>query len=243
MIGTLEFIASIIIAVITSVAGTHIYEKWKENKRNMPLRRILNFGEDDLVFVFSHRDHIPDYVLPRTATEDFLAINNVISALLKIGWKRKVYFKDTARLNDNDKKRNLVSICSSKSNPFTDNLLKQVAEKDGGFKFEKLDGKDQWQIADNHAFYPSKSYKQIAEYLNQNKVISEQEIDDVAILAKISNPLQPSNKIIIVAGIRGIGTWGAAECIKKNWQQIYKKKSDEDGYKKDGDFAAVIAVH
>ena len=40
-----------------------------------------------------------------------------------------------------------------------------------------------------------------------------------------------------MAGIRGIGTWGAAECIKKNWRGIYDRLE-----RKRGSFSALVLV-
>lgn len=48
-----------------------------------------------------------------------------------------------------------------------------------------------------------------------------------------------------MAGIRGIGTWGAAECLKKWWKPIYSAKASTrsiGGPSKAGDFAALVKV-
>ncbi len=40
-----------------------------------------------------------------------------------------------------------------------------------------------------------------------------------------------------MAGLRGIGTWGAGECIKKEWQQIFDKLPSKD---KGCEFSALL---
>jgi len=245
------YILGFVLSVLAGVVGTILCYVIKRMMENRPLRRLLNFGHDELVFVYPRRDDIPAAVLPRTSTEDFLAINNAISALLKISWRRPVGVRsvgtgtadDGRQLSSNDKKRNLVAVCSPKSNPFTKELLEQLKEqKSDIFQFKKVEGKEEWQIVGGIACYHSKSYEQIADYKEAGKRVEEQKIEDVAILAKVTNPWEPRNKIIIIAGIRGIGTWGAAECLKKQWQQIYDKKHLSKHVRKGGDFAAIVEV-
>lgn len=68
----------------------------------------------------------------------------------------------------------------------------------------------------------------------------------IAMIAKVTNPLdeEKKNKILLLAGVRGIGTGGAAECVRRKWKRIYNKKGKggSEGYRKDGNFAAVIDV-
>ncbi len=236
-------IIGFVLSIIASVIGAYLFIKWEQRKENHPLRQLLNFGDDELLFVFSHRDHVPEAVLPRTSTEDFLAMNNIISALLKIGWRGKLGVRDTTRLRPDDKKRNLITVCGPKSNSFTKEVLDKINSKGCDcFRFEKNNELNQWQIVDSTACYPSHSYEQIEHYQQIGKNVTEQEIDDVAMIAKVTNPWNAANKILIIGGVRGFGTWGAAECLKKAWKQIYNQKSNSHDHKKNGDFAAVLAI-
>ena len=247
----LIYILGFVLSVLAGVVGTILCYVIKRMLENRPLRRLLNFGRDELVFVYPKRDDIPAAVLPRTSTEDFLAINNAISALLKISWKQPVGVRsvgagvadDGRQLSPNDRERNLVTICSPKSNPFTRELLEELKRQGSDiFQFERVENKEEWQIVDGAACYRSLSYKQIADYQEAEKRVEEQEINDVAMIAKVTNPWEPKNKIIIIAGIRGIGTWGAAECLKKQWQRIYELKRRTKQFRKNGDFAAIVEV-
>jgi len=244
-------ILGFVLSVMAGVVGTILCRVITQMRENRPLKRLLNFGHDELVFVYSRRDDIPAAVLPRTSTEDFLAINNAISALLKISWKQPVGVRsvgagvadDGRQLSPNDRERNLVTICSPKSNPFTRELLEELKGQGSDiFQFEKVEGKEEWQIVDGAACYRSSSYKQIADYQKEGKRVEEQRINDVAMVAKVTNPWNARNKIIIIAGIRGIGTWGVAECLKKQWQQIYELKHQSKHFRKSGDFAAIVEV-
>ena len=234
-----------IISVAASIAGTIIWIKWKERRENKPLNQILNFGSDDLIFVFSHREQYPFSILPFTSTEDFLAMNNFISALMKIGWKGSVSVRDTKRLLDADKEKNLVTFCSAKSNSFTEEVIEKIlSEYDDVFYFQKIENSEKWRITDGVGNFPSMTYGQYEEYVKDKGVkkeeVAEQSFDDVAIITKVKNPWNAMNKIFIIAGIRGIGTWGASECIKKNWNEIYNQLESNE---KNCDFSALIKIN
>jgi hypothetical protein len=104
------------LSIGAALVGASIQRHLDRLGERRPLNQLLNFGSDGLLFVFPHRDTTPEAILPRTSTEDFLAMNNFISALLIIGWTRKTGVRDTGRLTESDKRRNLVIICSPKSN-------------------------------------------------------------------------------------------------------------------------------
>lgn len=238
---TLGFISS----TLATVPGTILYYGWKKSKENKPMRKILNFGkDDDLVFVFTHRDHVPDALLPRTSTEDFMAINNIKTALLKIGWHNKDLVRDTNTISQrkDDERKNIISVCSSKSNSFTakTELILQAQVK-RFFRAEK-DEQDEWYITDGRFKYTTKTYIQLKSYLASGMSLEDiptKAYEDVAYITKISNPNNARNKIILIGGVRGIGTWGAAECLKKEWQQIYEKLPKKN---KECDFSALIII-
>ena len=245
--GFLGDIYQIVIVFISSVLATlivlKILEVLKRREQERPLNKILNFGDDELLFVFTHRE-MEEVILPRTSTEDFLAINNFISALLKISWKNKIGVRDPAHLTDQDKRRNLVVICSPKSNTFTDEIQKLLEDHSTFYRFEKQENSGKWYITDNLGTWESKSFGQIEDFLaggGRKANIPELLLDDVAVINKISNPWNKTNKIFIIAGIRGIGTWGAAECIKKNWKQLYSRLPVKQK-EKNCDFSALLSI-
>src|SRR5215213_4848734 len=99
-----NLIIGFILGTLSSIIGAFIYTRISQRAGNRNLRRILNFGKkDEIIFVFSHRHHVPDALLPRTSTEDFVAMNNVVGALMLTGWKGPVRVRDTKHINDIDK--------------------------------------------------------------------------------------------------------------------------------------------
>ncbi len=183
--------------------------------------------------------------MPRIATEDFIAMNNVIGALVQTGWDGQIRVRDTTHLTEADRQKNLVTLGGEKVNDFTKSLLKILAKREiDGFQFrENPEFPGRWQlIHGDFGRYVSRSYesKDLVEEINRGT--TEVELKDVAIVAKVTNPWHSANKIIIIAGIRGIGTWGAAEFLRKKANEIYQKKRSTHGYKKTGDFAAIFTI-
>jgi hypothetical protein len=176
------------------------------------------------------------------AIEDFLAINNIISAYLRVGRTPPDKIRDTDHLTPQDKRQNnLILICSSKSNKTTEEAIRLLRErtnlKDLIPYFEGVPGAPaQIQIRCNQAIYPSASYEQ------ENQTGGH--LDDIAVVIKAQNPWAAQYKVLIVAGIRGIGTWGAAEFLKKWWKDLYlrKDRSRKRGTSKQGDFVAIVSV-
>jgi hypothetical protein len=193
--------------------------------------------------VFPHREEIAEAILPRTSTEDFLAMNNFISALLNIGWSRKIGVRDTSRVTEADKKRNLVIICSTKSNSLAA-IFQSALEKlsPEAFSF-KQGNQHRWHICDRDgATYQSKSWGQEEGYRDRridHRDLPSQSYEDYAVITESVNPWNEATKVLWVAGIRGIGTWGAAECIKKEWKQIYDQLPREA---RDYDFSALLRI-
>ncbi|MEL6673913.1 MAG: hypothetical protein AAFR61_17045 [Bacteroidota bacterium] len=269
-----EFIITLILGILSGIIATIIYKRYSEKLNNLPLGKILNFGNDDLLFVFPHRNEVvinepaskeegkpikPPKIIPRTATEDFIAINNIISAILKLNWRKNVKAYDVDRFFGdfhNVRGKNLVTVCSRKINKLT-NILAQGLEEKGVnfFRTELVDPKtnpdqkyEEWRVVDNHGRYPSRTYTEMMAYLKNGKKpedFAELKLTDKAVITKMMNPWNAQNKIIMIAGARGIGTWGAAECIKKEWKQIQKKlryASREKGLKSNCDFSALIEI-
>lgn len=241
MIEDIHAILRFLAAITASVFGTYIYMNWKIQIKNRRLRKILNIHEDEIRFIFSHNDVTP-FVLPRT-TEDVLAMNNVISALILAGCDqgRKMY--DTAHIPPAARRMNIITFSSSESNGMTEEIERELITRGLPiFRFAQDRDNRQWIITDAHGcIYPSRSFWEAESYKKEGVAaerLPEKRFRDLAVITKASNPWNPLNKVFIIAGIRGIGTWGAVECLKKNWREIYGKL----GRRKTEDFSALVSV-
>jgi hypothetical protein len=251
----MEIIINLIIGIGSAVIASIMYEKFQAKRERKPLNTLLNFGKkDEILFIFPFRNdtnhvpkdpHKPYDLLPRTATEDFIAINNIKSALLRIHWEGRDIIKQPEGMVPSDRLKNIFSICSMKSNDFTKEV-ESILIAQGKPIFRVQQEGDEYLIANGDGTWPSKTYRQVDKYLANgipSNQLYTQAYDDYGYITKITNPfnndLHHRTKIFIVAGIRGIGTWAAAECIKKGWEQIYKKL---DTANKSANFSALIKI-
>jgi hypothetical protein len=231
-----------LLSIGAGLVGASIQRRLDLRSERRPLNSLLNFGPDSLLFIFPHRDTSPEAILPLTSTEDFLAMNNFISALMNAGWTRKIGVRDMHRVTESDKRRNLVIICSPKSNTIAAMFQKELRRL---YPHTFAFGTDHDRVFINDAEdarYHSRTYEQVAEYLRQGIHRSDlpgQRYEDYGVVTKVANPWNEANKVVWVAGIRGIGTWGVAECIKKGWRQIYDRLPED---RKDSDFSALLKV-
>jgi hypothetical protein len=231
-----------VLSIGAGVIGAYVQRRLDRRAERRPLNQLLDFGPDSLLFIFPHRDTSPEAILPRTSTEDFLAMNNFISALLNIGWSRKIGVRDVTRVTEADKRRNLVIICSPRSNTVASTFQQELRRSHpNAFAFETV--ADKVCITDGDgARYESKSYEQVRHYIGAglaNQDLPGKTYEDFAVVTKVTSPWNDKMKVVWVAGIRGIGTWGAAECVKKEWRQIYDQLPP-DG--KNCDFSALLKV-
>jgi hypothetical protein len=202
---------------VLSIAGVFIgawiqrfYDKRQERR---PLAQLLNFGPGELLFIFPHRNEVASSILPRTSTEDFLAINNFISALIHLDWKGKISVRDSAHISPVDRRQNLVIICSPKSNEFTSEFQQMLkGSREPFIYFFEDDPKRPGTVRISSPFgevYSSKSFDQESDCLNRGvsrDQLANEQLEDYAVITKVRNPWNNENIAILIAGIRGIGT-------------------------------------
>lgn len=237
-------LAASISSVVLTVLFQFAYKKYKQRG----LRAILNFRNSEITFIYPPRTDcdadLSQVLLPRTATEDFLAMNNFQSALLSINWNGNTYFKSSCDFQTIEKDKDLIFICSSNSNVGTGEVLGKLPQNYncGIPKFRLDTEKDRMYLRIGGARYDSTTYDVVEECSISGKLPAEEEMIDYGIILKATNPWDKNRKIMVLAGIRGIGTWGAAECLKKDWEELYQRKSAKGTSKKTGDFIAVVKV-
>ncbi|NUO00770.1 MAG: hypothetical protein HUU01_09150 [Saprospiraceae bacterium] len=229
-----------------------VFQKIKNRIVSQKIRRILNFGEDDIVFVYQCKDFNENnkVITPDASKEDFIAMNNFLSALIKINWRRDVIVIDSEKFFNNMKmyeNKNIILFGSRKVNIVTEIYEKFLENNNIEFyRTERID-KDRWRIIDGEGgIFPSETYSQIELYLKNGipeNQIGQMGLCDTGYITKFSNPLKSENKVMIIAGIRGIGTWGVAECIKKKYKEIYKILQDAKTEKKDFSIRIRILYH
>jgi hypothetical protein len=196
--------------------GAGRFYDWGKARTGLKGQRALLAGLNaESFFVFPYRPKVGDSILPPTATEDFLAINNLISAFHKCGMPVPDHVRNPDNLSDKEKREHsLLLICSPVTNGTTNEYLAklQLARPDKVLpRFEEYQSgtSKRRRICCGNASYESTSWDQKGPAF-----------DDVALLMKTENPWGPNHRVLLVAGARGIGTRAAAEFVKKWWQEL-----------------------
>ena len=240
----LEIIPHAIWAVLGATV-LYVTRKFRQWRRARGQGAIFAGLEANTLFVFPPRSEGASSFIPQMYIEDFLAINNLISAYIRSGLRPPEKIRDSESIGTHEKTNyNLILICSSKSNKVTAEAIELIRGRSEHLKalvpyFEEAPdtpanpGETPLQIKWNRATYPSPSYTQ-----------SGPGYEDIAMVVKIQSPWAAQHKILIVAGIRGIGTWGAGEFLKKWWEDLHQRKGQSRrlGTTKQGDFAAIVSV-
>jgi hypothetical protein len=114
-----------------------------------------------------------------------------------------------------------------------------VRYKDGAAN-PRVRSKDRYRIRFGPSFFESRIYAQ-EEAFERDPTGFKGPFSDYGILAKINNPFsrnshsQASTKIVIAAGIGGLGTWGTARFLYDQVDSLVERVGDSE-------FAALILV-
>lgn len=231
---TREIIA-IVIGVIGSYIATVLYERRKRLAKSVAEREVFDLGSRDLVVVVPHRGREADSIIPRVAIEDVLAMKNIQEIVARIHPDMRIHIRDASRLTENDRKGNIITLGGTKANSFTAEVLNKFTP--ASFRFEAGSNEGRWVLRrDAETIYNSQSHR-----------VSDEESPEVArqdkgLVIKLRNPLNKDCRIYVIAGIRGIGTWGAADCLRKHIRDVHVKKRSDSGFLKTGEFCMVVSV-
>lgn len=225
--------APIAFGVVSTVLAGVVVRLARRSGEIRPRRSLLNFWKGEpVLFVFPGRDSSSPTLLPRVAFEDMLAVNYVERLLTLSKWRDdKIQMRQHdgfIALDAHDPAKNLVLICSPRSNHVTNEYLNKL-NSDGvlSWRFEKSESGDMTIRADSTRA-ESATFSQERMIRSRGDVPAESTLDDLAVLIKAPNPYNPKAKVLIVAGIRSIGTWGAAKFLRQNDKEIYKKTKGRD---------------
>ncbi|MDQ6946564.1 MAG: hypothetical protein M3256_09885 [Actinomycetota bacterium] len=172
--------------------------------------------------------------------EDVLATRSVIQALLdswpQVEARTVIVEPESEWLPEAG---NLCAICRENRNPVTTALLEHVRQVTGrpiGFipvKEDRWGNPIEWGVSlgDEHGVTVSKSFAQETSLMTRGALLDEfVELEDVAMVARFSNPwdVESGAKALVVAGVRAFGTWGAAEYLRTQIDELYNFVGDDD---------------
>ena len=220
-------------ANIISAPRSKWYLEWISGRH---LRTLLRLGRNEVIVVVPHQSISSNRRLPQVAVEDVLALRNVFEVLSELGIKHPK-IRHPENLSDSDLKRNIISIGGSNRNSFTKKVLEFPVNGDLLSFATSPTAADQIEFKrGNSMTYTSPSYIGTPE--DQPKARSS----DIAFILRRPNPKNELCSVVILAGIRGIGTWGASDHLRKHAKKLSARVAkDQDNAIKQG-FLAVITA-
>lgn len=246
----MDILITVILGVLsTYLAGvlSYFYGKFAPQERNRKLYSSVTFDSNQMVNVA-----IPPRTLganeqsgltERISMEDMMASNYVDRTLTIAGMTEgniRIVMADANKgslaLSED---ANIVLICSPKTNSWTEllyangrhPLLEKVVFSNGAVSSGAT---GEWKIDFNGGAYPSRSFQQVIDARGQ---FEGREFEDHAIIMKLTSPMGQGSvrRVLVIAGIRGFGTWGAGRYLRENADYIYKIAKDDD-------YAILLAV-
>jgi hypothetical protein len=177
------------------------------------------------------------------AVEDMLASEGVAQALVR-GWpEAQVHTRSIDPRGEwSGHAGNICTFCRDSRNPATGVVLSHPAVRDQiklGFieLASEVDGEpsEAGIVIGAEGPLRSPSYAQERAVKDRHGNSGRAVLEDLALLARVSNPWDPQAKIFIVAGIRAFGTLGAAEFLRTRWDELYEATRERD-------FACLVSV-
>lgn len=226
---------SFVLGGLSSYLATSVYEKCKLRARSVAELSIFDFSGRDLIIVVPHRGRESDSIMPRVAVEDVLSMKNILSITARLYPDMCIKVRDASHLTPEDRKANIVTLGGSKVNSFTAEVLQGYEQV--CFRFEEDTTPGNWLLhRNNDTIFKSQSHEVSDE--------SSPELprEDRGLVMKLRNPTNADRRIFVIAGIRGIGTWGATDCLRKQMRDVFAKKRADSGYQKTGEFCMVVSV-
>lgn len=137
--------------------------------------------------------------------------------------------------------RNLISVCSPKRNALAREVLRHADIRrwlrcDFRGPQEKAGSPhERWGMRFSEFEIESPSYDQERDILGRGGPLSAGPLTDYALLARVTNPWNPLAKIVLAAGIRAFGSWGAAEFLRAQSDDLAMEMRGND-------FAVILKV-
>lgn len=181
------------------------------------------------------RPHWHDRLMPAVSFEDAKAIQKVQKILRMQGLRSKVF--RSAEIPPNIASLNRLWICAPRI-PKAEEMLKNYGGK-VRFSFEKRKGKEAilwWKDSSGDTFKiksPLSKYLKLQRPANLartewNAALSRIVAKDFAIVARFGEASDDSTVDFLIAGIRGLGTWGAAWFLDRRYKALQALRGDRD---------------
>jgi len=206
-------------------------------ERPATFRRILNFNERlrlrIVIATLPHPENEP--LRTSVALEDLRAAENVIRALPN----SYAPSADIITAEDiEDRSPDNLALVGGRRNPIVLKILSDLRAKgilDIDFvQVMTPDRKERWGLRLGGQLHVSPLFDQEREY-KTDPTGYDAGFMDYGLLAKITNPWNPDAKVLIISGVRALGTLGASQFLDDNVDWLEEKVANSD-------FAVVVKV-
>jgi hypothetical protein len=204
-------LVAFILGYIANILASPHASRFRDWINNGPIREVLKLGQDDVVVVVPLHKVEQGRSLPYVAVEDVYALRNIFALLTEMHIQPKI--RDPEHIEDVLTK-NIISIGGPKRNSFTKVVLSDV--KNIEFVDDQTTGETQIRRGPGTRLV-SGSYS----------TPQGQKSGDMALLLRKQNPKNESNVVIVIAGIRGIGTWGASDYLRKHSRALARRLEEK----------------
>lgn len=246
----MDIVVTVVLGVVsTYLAGilSYFYGKFAPQEKIRKLYSSVTFDSNQTVSIAipprTLEDNNQSGLTERISMEDMMASNYVDRTLSIAGTteeKIRIIMADPKKQNSafaGD--ANIVLICSPKTNSWTrllydkgkHPLLKKVVFSN---EVDTSEAAGRWKIDFNGGAYPSRSFQQVIDARGK---FDGKEFEDHAVIMKLTSPMGQGSvrRVLVIAGIRGFGTWGAGRYLRTNADDIYK-------IAKENDYAILLSV-
>lgn len=223
-------IATIIVSGFIVAGGAFVIQSVKRSLyfQRRALRKVFGFPKNEPVIIV-----VPEWksIVEQTnqislvSWEDMLAVNYVMTSLISAGWHEdKIQIKILKNNEElcEQRNQNLVLLCRPDRNGETHKVLEKLKDNNRlDYPFQKTSIQGQFKLRLDNSPFISPSYKE-AKNISGNAYEECKEIHDRALIARFVSPWQSTKKVLLLAGIRAFGTWGAAQALRTKPQELYK---------------------
>jgi hypothetical protein len=220
-----------VVGFVAALLGTLAYELLRIWWARHPIGSALNFDhQHDAVFVYPLRVVDKPILVPRIAIEDFIAVNDMQRMLVSAGWSiERIRMKDETQLQPQERQLNLVILSAPWRNTITKealNALRPLLDKYEIGAEQAPDGTR--RVLFRGGAFVSPTYEQERKLEQEGKQASAGPLEDYALVLKVRNPWNHGASMVVVMGLRGIGTWGAAVHLRDQASQIGRRTKGQD---------------
>lgn len=218
--------------------GLNFYENDKKTQlANRDSFDIVLPERQDAIFNKLNDDesnHQENNFQPQVSYTDMLAAGYMVRVLKKAGFTEENIITQTDNIYKNKNNReisfdnHLVSICGPLVNDISV-LIKKIACSNYGFcfNFTKNSGERILEINDDLKFKNVNTSSEVAASWHQ---MPNKKFEDCGLILNIENPSSQGKRIILIAGLTGIGTWAAAKYFRNYLIDISKKYTNKNYY-------------